>query len=62
MNCFFICYFFFGLRLIKELGVNIDLQAGPNSPVSVLINSSNILVFLFLFMTNYSFQKKINIQ
>ena len=60
MNTFFICYLFFGLRLIKELGVDIDMEPGDNSLVSVLINSSNIVIFLFLFITNYSFQKKIN--
>ena len=62
MNAFFICYLFFGLRLIKELGVDIDMEPGTNSLVSILINSSNIVIFLFLFITNYSFQKKINIQ
>lgn len=62
MNAFFICYLFFGLRLIKEFGVDIDMEPGANSLVSIFINSTNIVIFLFLFITNYSFQKKINIQ
>ena len=59
MNTFFICYLFFGLRLIKEFGIDIDLNPADNTFESILINSSNILIFLFLFILNYRFQKKI---
>lgn len=62
VNTFFVCYLFFGLRLMKQLGVDIDLEPGANTLISILINSSNILIFLFLFIINYCFKKKITFQ
>ena len=52
INLFLIFYIFYGLRLIKVFGADIDND--------LIINSTNILVFFLLFIINYlayNFQK-----
>ena len=45
INIFLILYIFFGLRLIRELNIDIDSN--------ILVLFSNFLIFLILFVTNY---------
>ena len=50
INLIMILYFYFGLRIIKEFGVNTDLN--------IMINYSNIAILAFLFFYNHIFYKK----
>lgn len=45
INIFLILYIFFGLRLIKELNIDVDSN--------IVVLYGNFFIFLFLFVTNY---------
>lgn len=45
INIFFIIYIFFGLRVIKELNIDVD--------TNIVVLFGNFFIFLFLFITNY---------
>ncbi len=50
INTIMILYFYFGLRMIKMLGVNTD--------INIVINYANIVILAFLFFYNHVFYKK----
>ncbi len=50
INIIVIFYFYFGLRIMKEFGVNTDLN--------IIINYSNIAILAFLFFYNHIFYKR----
>tara|TARA_B100000674_G_scaffold447781_1_gene415675 strand:+ start:400 stop:1500 length:1101 start_codon:yes stop_codon:yes gene_type:complete len=45
INIFFILYIFFGLRIIKELNIDID--------ANIVVLLGNFFIFIFLFISNY---------
>ena len=49
LNIIMILYFYFGLRIIKEFGVDTDLN--------IVINYVNIVIITFLFFYNHVFYK-----
>ncbi len=49
INVIMILYFYFGLRMIKEFGVDTDLN--------IMVNYINILILTFLFFYNHVFNK-----
>lgn len=50
INIFFILYIFFGLRVIKELNIDVD--------ANIIVLFGNFFIFLFLFVTNYLYFSK----
>ena len=50
INIIMILYFYFGLRIIKEFGIDTDLN--------IVINYSNIIILAFLFFYNHIFYKQ----
>ena len=50
INIIMILYFYFGLRIIKEFGIDTDLN--------IVINYSNIIILAFLFFYNHIIYKK----